>query len=70
MKNQVFGKLNILGSVDVNNATENLALLEAGYHYNPNRMVAWELVGIDSRGNRHNVNVHEIEINMNEFVEV
>jgi hypothetical protein len=65
--NQVFGKANLLVSVDVKNETEKLALLEANYQYDPNRFVSWELTGIDCKGNRHKVNVHDCEMNLSVF---
>jgi hypothetical protein len=53
----VIGSINLKVIVPVDGESEELSLLQANYNVNPDRMVAWELYGIDCKGNRVKVDV-------------
>lgn len=55
----VVGKLILDVLLPVENETEELALLEANYKLDPERLIGYELYAVDCRGNRIKVNVME-----------
>jgi hypothetical protein len=66
----VFGKMNLLVSVDVNANDETMGLLEANYRYNPNVLIGYELYAVDCKGVKHKIAVHDCDnIELVEFVE-
>lgn len=69
MKNEVYGTVELVVSVDVESETEELALLEANYKYNEMRLADCWLHGIDMNGNVHKFNVHDFKINLVEFMD-
>jgi hypothetical protein len=63
----VFGTMNLVVSVPVENENETLALMEANYKFA--NIIGYEMYAIDCRGNRQKVFVHESKADLNEFVE-
>lgn len=55
----VVGKLILDVLLPVENDTEELALLEANYKLDPERLIGYELYALDCKGNRIKVNVME-----------
>lgn len=66
---RVFGKLNGLASVDCENNEETLGLMEVNYRFDPNRIIKLELVATDCKGEKHIVEVHELDMELNEFID-
>jgi hypothetical protein len=56
-------------SVPVTACKEDLSLLEVNYQYDPNRIIAYELVAVDCKGIRHKMTVNDCdEMILNEYV--
>jgi hypothetical protein len=67
----VFGTMNLIISTLVESESEELGILQANYRVNKDRFVGFELVGINSKGEREVITVHDCEnVNLDEFVSI
>ena len=65
----VFGKISLIVSVDCEAESEELGILQANYKLNKDRFVGYELVSINSRGEREIITVHDCDnVSLNEFI--
>jgi hypothetical protein len=68
--NQVYGKMNLEVSVDVESDDETMGLLEANYTFNPNRFIHYEITALDCKGIKHKIHVNDVSlIDLNEFID-
>jgi hypothetical protein len=66
----VYGKLNLSVIVPVNAESETMGLLEANYKLEPNRIIGYELVAVDCKGERHKIDVCDCsEVLLNEYLD-
>jgi hypothetical protein len=66
----VFGSVNLTVLVPVDGESEEIGLLQANYKINKERMIGWELYGIDPNGNRLKITVCDCnEVNLNELID-
>lgn len=66
--NQVFGRMVLNVSVGVQSGAE-YGVMEANYNLNPDRIIAYELVAVDSKGIKHKIDVHEaLDVELDEFI--
>jgi hypothetical protein len=67
--NYVFGKINLSVLIPVDSEEETLGVLQANYKANPETMIDWKLVGIDSHGNKVKIEVCDcVDVDLTEFV--
>jgi hypothetical protein len=68
--NMVHGVMAFDIQVKVNSEEENMGILEANYTFNPERMIAYKLVAIDSTGKEHVIMVNDaVNLKLDEFIE-
>jgi hypothetical protein len=66
----VYGKLNLSVIVPVNAESETMGLLEANYKLEPSKIIAYELVAVDCKGERHKINVCDCSsVNLDEYLD-
>jgi hypothetical protein len=70
LMSSIFGKMSLIISTPVESDHEDLAILQANYKVNKDKFIAYELFGINSKGEREEITVHDCEsVSLEEFLD-